>query len=47
MATRVLELRGGDDGGNLAKFTDTVRRTRQRQESKEAAAKTTKTRRAP
>ncbi|MFD0209160.1 hypothetical protein ACFVH9_08480 [Streptomyces hirsutus] len=47
MAARVKELRGGDDGGDPVKFAETVRRTRQRQESKEAHAKTTKTRSAP
>ncbi|MEZ7005032.1 hypothetical protein [Streptomyces sp. AD55] len=34
MVARVLELRGGDDGGNHVKFTDTVTRTRRRQEKK-------------
>ncbi|MGW3971160.1 hypothetical protein ACWEFD_17910 [Streptomyces ardesiacus] len=35
MVARVLMLRGGDDGGDRAKFTDTVGRTRRRQEAKE------------
>ncbi|MFJ4469529.1 hypothetical protein ACIP2X_18830 [Streptomyces sp. NPDC089424] len=38
MVARVLELRGGDDGGDRVKFTDTVTRTRRRQESKERKA---------
>ncbi|MEV0016642.1 hypothetical protein [Streptomyces tendae] len=35
MVARVLMLRGGNDGGDRAKFTDTVGRTRRRQEAKE------------
>ncbi|MFD5570409.1 hypothetical protein [Streptomyces cadmiisoli] len=38
MVARVLELRGGDDGGDRQKFTETVTRTRRRQESKERKA---------
>lgn len=34
MVARVLELRGGDDGGQPAKFAETVTRTRRRQEAK-------------
>lgn len=33
MVARVLMLRGGDDGGDRVKFTDTVTRTRRRQEN--------------
>ncbi|MFK0063399.1 hypothetical protein ACIQTN_29740 [Streptomyces werraensis] len=35
MVARVLMLRGGDDGGDRVKFTDTVTRTRRRQEAKD------------
>ncbi|MGX1301392.1 hypothetical protein RKD35_002880 [Streptomyces albogriseolus] len=38
MVARVLMLRGGDDGGDRVKFTDTVTRTRRRQEAKERKA---------
>ncbi|MDI9836247.1 hypothetical protein [Streptomyces sp. KAU_LT] len=38
MVARVLELRRGDDGGDRVKFTDTVTRTRRRQEAKERKA---------
>jgi len=38
MVARVLELRGGDDGGDRVKFAETVARTRRRQESKERKA---------
>ncbi|MFJ3249132.1 hypothetical protein [Streptomyces sp. NPDC086782] len=39
MVARVLMLRGGDDGGDRLKFTDTVTRTRRRQDNPPARKK--------
>ncbi|MDH6489614.1 hypothetical protein [Streptomyces sp. SAI-127] len=42
MVARVLMLRGGDDNGDRVKFTDTVLRTRRRQENPPARRKKTR-----